>query len=60
MFERDSPVPAHGGTVESSLDGASPGERSDFQHAGIPESIQLQEGPTHGAGERLSSLVERL
>ena len=58
MLECNSPVSAHGGAIQSPFNRAGPRERRGFQHAGVPESLRLQEGAAHGAGKRLSRLVE--
>ena len=49
---------AHSGAHQSALSSALPGQQCRFQHAGILASLQLPKGPTDGARERLSSLVE--
>jgi hypothetical protein len=58
VLERNSPVPEHDGAIQSPCDRKSPREWCGVQHAGIPESLRLQEGATHGAGKRLSRVVE--
>jgi hypothetical protein len=57
VFELDPSVPAHVGAVQSSCDPASSRQWSRFQHARVPESLQLQERAAHGTGKCLSRLV---
>jgi hypothetical protein len=58
VLERNSPVSRHDGAIQSPCDRTGPRERCGIQHAGIPESLRLQEGSAQGAGKRLSRLVE--
>jgi hypothetical protein len=57
VLECDAPIPTHAGADRSSFNAASARERSGIQHAGVSESLRLQEGAAHGEGERLSRLV---
>lgn len=58
VLERNSAVLEHDDAIQSPFDRAGPRERCGIQYARIPESLRLQEGAAHGAGKRLSRLVE--
>ena len=57
VLERDAPIFTHAGAVQPSFNAPGAGERGGIQYAGVSESLRLQEGAAHGAGERLSRLV---
>ena len=52
-----SGILAHAGQRRSAFAGKIPRERRGAEHARIPEGIQLQSRPTHGARERLPGVV---
>ena len=52
-----SGILAHAGQCRSAFAGKISGEWRGAEHARVPEGIQLQGRPAHGAGERLPGLV---